>query len=177
MSPLSCSRSEMNGHLTFAFSTRRSPLHGILASSELLSDTNLTPSQMANLRAIQTCSTSLSMTIHHVLDFSKTTAQSLSGRKESFKSITPTIINLSSFLEEAVAATFVAFQFSTQSRNVDQDIGGLYDPLSNSPQPSEESSPLKVQCLLDLQDRPGGWDVCLDAIGLRRVLINLVGNA
>lgn len=136
----------------------RTPVHGILASSELLGDTDLTPAQSANLRAIQTCSTSLASTIEHVLAFTKTTAQSLSGRRESLSAIDATCIDLLRFMEETVASTFVAFQFGIRSRSEYSDLNSLYND-EDSPLPHDGTvspgGPPQLQCLLDLQERPG----------------------
>jgi signal transduction histidine kinase len=49
----------------------RSPLHGILASVEFLSDSDLTSFQESIVNTIDACGKTLLDTINHVLDFSK----------------------------------------------------------------------------------------------------------
>lgn len=56
----------------------RTPLHGILAAAELLSDTPLDANQTSFLKTVQACGNSLVETVNHVLDFTK-----LSGSKKT----------------------------------------------------------------------------------------------
>jgi signal transduction histidine kinase len=147
-----------------------------------LSDTDLTPAQASNLRAIQACSSSLSSTISHVLAFAKTTGQSLQVRSDgSQRPIDSAEVEVHAFVEEAVGQTFVRSQYGTRARGsppgaLDEffdpataaiDAGGLYD-TTGPPQ-------TMLQCLLDFRGSPVA--VLVDAIALRRIIINLVSNA
>jgi signal transduction histidine kinase len=49
----------------------RSPLHGILASTEILRDTMKLDSEVSMLNSIDACGSMLLDTINHLLDYSK----------------------------------------------------------------------------------------------------------
>lgn len=55
----------------------------ILAAAELLSGTDLTPTQASFLSTAQACGTSLVETVNHVLDFTKLSGNTKAGGSET----------------------------------------------------------------------------------------------
>ncbi|RLL97657.1 hypothetical protein CFD26_103693 [Aspergillus turcosus] len=64
----------------------RSPLHGILGSTELLTDSTMTPAQVALVNTIEHCGRSLLDIINNMLDFAKINQFTRKSRSSRFKS-------------------------------------------------------------------------------------------
>ncbi len=156
----------------------RTPLHGILAAAELLSDTPLDSNQQAFLRTVQGCGNSLIETVNHVLDFTKLSGSS-KGNMET--AIRPGSVNLAQLIEETVEGCWIgqrARTFQGQS-----EIGSFYSP----PTPLHIVDPSKragvnadlahVETVVDIGMREAGWQVRCEKGGVRRVLMNLIGNS
>jgi signal transduction histidine kinase len=155
----------------------RTPLHGILAAAELLSDTDLDANQISFLKTVQTCGNSLIETVNHVLDFTK-----LSGSTPSTSStIKHARVNLASLVESTVEGCWIGQR--ARFFHGDSDIGSFYAPPAPSgliPKQQRASVGEKlahVETVIDIAQREKGWNVRCEKGGLRRVLMNLVGNS
>lgn len=155
----------------------RTPLHGILAAAELLSDTDLDANQISFLKTVQTCGNSLIETVNHVLDFTK-----LSGSTSSTSStIKHARVNLASLVESTVEGCWIGQR--ARFFHGDSDIGSFYAPPAPSgliPKQQRASVGEKlahVETVIDIAQREKGWNVRCEKGGLRRVLMNLVGNS
>ncbi|KAK8864479.1 hypothetical protein IAR55_001729 [Kwoniella newhampshirensis] len=155
----------------------RTPLHGILAAAELLSDTELDSNQLSFLKTVQTCGNSLIETVNHVLDFTK-----LSGSGTSNQSAVKTgKVNLAALVEETVEGCWIGQR--ARSFMGDADIGSFYAPPSSTGLiPKSQRATVgeklsQVETIIDIDRREKGWNVRCEKGGLRRVLMNLVGNS
>ncbi|KAG9104974.1 His Kinase A domain containing protein [Ceratobasidium sp. 370] len=165
----------------------RTPLHGILAAAELIADTKLTGTQSAFLKTIQSCGASLGETVNHVLDFTK-----LSGNREH--TIPRSKTNLLALVEETVEGCWIGARARAVS-----EIGSVYSPprglpgTTTAPKAAEKRH---VETIVDIAFRERvnsfakraiawmieltirqGWSCICEKAGIRRVLINLIGNA
>ncbi|TCD67142.1 His Kinase A domain containing protein [Steccherinum ochraceum] len=154
----------------------RTPLHGILASAELLSETNLNHSQASFLQTVQACGTSLVETVNHVLDFTK--------------------VDLMQLVEEATEGCWIGHR----ARMFTSEIGSVYSPpkppdrQGSSGTVNAKSSaggasagttvgtgatviPKMVETVVDIGYNPAGWTFRCEKGGIRRVLMNLLGNS
>ncbi|WVQ99618.1 hypothetical protein IAU59_006755 [Kwoniella sp. CBS 9459] len=155
----------------------RTPLHGILAAAELLSDTQLDSNQLSFLKTVQTCGNSLIETVNHVLDFTK-----LSG-SGSAKSNSSKLgkVNLAALVEQTVEGCWIGQR--ARFFMGDADIGSFYAPPPTSglvpkSQRAQVGEKLAhVETVIDIDQRERGWNVRCEKGGLRRVLMNLVGNS
>ncbi|CCA73502.1 hypothetical protein PIIN_07455 [Serendipita indica DSM 11827] len=142
----------------------RTPLHGVLASCELLSETTLNQTQESFLHTAKQCATSLSETISHVLDFTKSTSQAPSQPR--------TPVDLAHLVEETMISCWLG---RSKPRHSDAEhIGDIYAPISPISTAPEFSN--RVEPLIDIEPL-ANWNVLVDKAGLRRVLINLIGNS
>lgn len=168
----------------------RTPLHGILAAAELLSDTNLDANQISFLKTVQTCGNSLIETVNHVLDFTK-----LSGAtsNSSGSTIKHARVDLASLVESTVEGCWIGQR--ARFFHGDSDIGSFYAPPAPSgllPKHQRDTVGAKlahVETVIDIAKREKvnelsrrytdyqGWKVRCEKGGLRRVLMNLVGNS
>lgn len=155
----------------------RSPLHGILASVEFLTDTALDGFQKNLVDTVDICGRTLLDTIEHILDFTKI-------KKYGQESMQPigVVANLdvSSVIEEVLEGVYAGFEFNGLSSQ------GLADTtLSGSRSAKEKIKSAEsleiipndlVTVILDIDFRqnwnfptvPGTW---------RRLTMNLFGNA
>ena len=156
----------------------RTPLHGILAAAELLSDTDLDPKQTAFLKTVQTCGNSLIETVNHVLDFTK-----LSGSSQGSSSTNLHLgkVNLANLVESTVESCWIGQR--ARSFHGDAEVGSFYAPPAPSgllPKAQRDSVGQQlehVETVIDIGFRERGWNVRCERGGLRRVLMNLVGNS
>jgi len=156
----------------------RTPLHGILASAELLSDTPLDSNQQSFLKTVQTCGNSLIETVNHVLDFTK-----LSGSTQgnSGSTIRLARVNLAALVEQTVEGCVIGQR--ARLFHGDSDIGSFYAPPAPSGMVPKDQRAMvgeelsHVETVIDISLREKGWMVRCEKGGLRRVLMNLVGNS
>jgi len=182
----------------------RSPLHGILASAELLHDTTVDLFQYGMIDTIERCGRTLLDTIQHVLDFAKinTFARSSGGEAakgrprgggQSLEGRTNLTVNidLSLLVEDVVDAVYAGHEFQG---NLPQDetsdilppeelrrITSDFDTGSGEVQSDEHGPVAKmkkkgVDVIVDIGWRPN-WVFRTESGAMRRVLMNLFGNA
>ncbi|KAG9029586.1 His Kinase A domain containing protein [Tulasnella sp. JGI-2019a] len=154
----------------------RTPLHGILASAELLHDTRLTNTQMSFLKTVKTCATSLVETVNHVLDFTKLSGKAHDGGKQV--PIKFTKLDLKCLVDEIVEGCWLGARARVAAGT--EEIGGVYAPPQSRRQSDalqDKAPTLLVETVIDISHRPEGWWVMSDAGGIRRILMNLIGNS
>lgn len=107
----------------------RSPLHGIILSTELLSDSNLSITQGNTMHTIETCSRTLLDTIDHLLDHSKINASWRAPKTNRMLAPAPkrtlsdrfntkqpqSVVDLSMLVEDVVDSVFAGFSFQHMS--------------------------------------------------------------
>ncbi|KAL5526390.1 hypothetical protein ACEPAF_8113 [Sanghuangporus sanghuang] len=148
----------------------RTPLHGILAAAELLADTELDDNQSSFLRTVQACGTSLVETVNHVLDFTKLSGNSKNGGVENV--IHPSKVDLMQLVEEAVEGCWIGHRARLPASS---EIGSVYAPPLSGSQFSITRTPVEV--VIEVGLRNEGWQLICEKGGIRRVLMNLIGNS
>ncbi|KAG8849110.1 His Kinase A domain containing protein, partial [Serendipita sp. 405] len=141
----------------------RTPLHGVIASCDLLSETNLCDAQESLLETAKSCASSLAETINHVLDFTKANAMRSGAVLE--------LVDLAQLVEE----TMISCWLGRTVRPHTDGIGGIYTAGSQTLR-RKSISPDFVEPLIDIEPIEN-WSVMTDKSGLRRVLLNLIGNS
>ncbi|RDW78466.1 hypothetical protein BP5796_06318 [Coleophoma crateriformis] len=147
----------------------RSPLHGILASADFLRESQLDTSQLEFISTIQNCGGTLLDTINHVLDYSKINSFEMKGNQQgTISSELYAVTNMALLCEDIVNGMIAAKEF----RATDEGM-----PLSSYSQPvnpqGEKNS--EVVIILDIECRE--WNFKLQAGAIRRIIMNLFGNA
>ncbi|KAI1808646.1 hypothetical protein F4811DRAFT_500166 [Daldinia bambusicola] len=178
----------------------RSPLHGMLGSLEFLEDTMTSAYQMSLIGAIETCGKTLLDTIDHLLDYAKINnlnrtsarlnlSKETKSRKDSRDIAEPlsTNFDLALLLEEVVEAVFAGQTF----RKINLRHHDLVDEASaeikamNIDESSTTEEQIhtgsvkfsgKVFLILHIQ-RLASWCLQGQTGGLRRIIMNVVGNA
>ncbi|KAK1751955.1 hypothetical protein QBC47DRAFT_405164 [Echria macrotheca] len=184
----------------------RSPLHGILASAEILHDTTIDLFQHGMIDTIERCGRTLLDTIQHVLDFAKInnftrvrkdrggreTAGKAGKRPRWRRSVSgvPSLsvnVDLSLLAEDVVDSVFAGHEFQGNSALfvTDESSGfpteGLQRSSPRSPRtlgglPSAGLKKEPINVILDIDWRPN-WMFRTESGAMRRVLMNLFGNA
>ncbi|KEY71306.1 hypothetical protein S7711_05898 [Stachybotrys chartarum IBT 7711] len=151
----------------------RSPLHGMLASAELLSATPLRPDQQDFLNMLQTCGHTLLDTMNHLLDFAKinnlTTAKNVANslHKTSSSSM-ESAFQLDALVEEVANTIYLGKMHATASQASNSHTGEINHNEKHN------DSKLSVVVRID-RDRP--WRVQSITGAWRRIVMNLLGNA
>ncbi|ETS86347.1 hypothetical protein PFICI_00175 [Pestalotiopsis fici W106-1] len=183
----------------------RSPLHGMLGSLEFLEDSMTSAYQMSLVSSMETCGKTLLDTIDHLLDYAKinnlnrtSTPARMLGNRDPSKSQNhialtsqeisgPTCFDFSLLLEEVVEAVFVGQTFrkvtlrnrdSVDEASAEIKAMSLDDSSSADDLIHEGSAKFsgRVCLVLNIEKSPT-WCVQGRAGALRRVIMNVVGNA
>lgn len=144
----------------------RTPLHGVMASCDLLSETTLSDTQESFLSTAKQCAYSLTETINHVLDFTKSTSQSVGQQR--------TAVDLAQLIEETLVGCWWGRTAGKTSGSEALPIGEIYAPQSPLLTLSDKKG--AIEPIIDIEPIPN-WVVMLDKAGLRRILINIIGNS
>ena len=153
----------------------RTPLHGILAAAELLSDTKLDTTQESFLSTVQACGNSLIETVNHVLDFTKLSGSTKGSIENSIK---PGLVDLAHLVEETVEGCWIGQR--ARALQGQSEIGSFYSPPSPGATPDSKGQSVDkpyVETVVDVGFRERGWMVRCEKGGIRRVLMNLIGNS
>ncbi|EAU32706.1 conserved hypothetical protein [Aspergillus terreus NIH2624] len=159
----------------------RSPLHGMLASAELLQTTPLEPAQRDMVTMVETCGLTLLDTMNYLLDFAKInnlTHVHKSGGKhdrvELDNLITP--FDLDSMLEDVTESLYAGHRSLMDASKIagrylpsGTGVSGRVDGLGK-----ENHDDLSVVVRIEEQD---SWVIRSISGAWRRIVMNILGNA
>ncbi|PYH91616.1 two-component sensor protein histidine protein kinase [Aspergillus ellipticus CBS 707.79] len=155
----------------------RSPLHGILASAELLQTTPLQASQSHWMNMVKSCGLTLLDTLNHLLDFAKinnltttTTTTTTTTDDPSPDPAKPSVTNLLTVfdLDDLIEEV-------TDVQYTGQRLAQTVAPLTGR-QPSAPHTNGELTVVVRVQDRHA-WKVHSVAGAWRRIVMNLLGNS
>jgi signal transduction histidine kinase len=178
----------------------RSPLHGILGGVEILQGTEIDVFQNNVIHTVETCGVMLLDTLEHLLTQSEINQSVRMARlrrreKRNLPRLTkaerhapamidtPSNVEIDVVVEEVVESIFAGYEFMHLSRpslkSIDENVispsmaaGGLPGNHDASPSSVLEN----VEIILDIK-ASANWTFALEAGALRRVVMNLFGNA
>lgn len=149
----------------------RSPLHGILASAEFLQDSELDQTQKELVSTIQTCGSTLLDTINHVLDYSKINSfEKKKGPTGAISNELDNVSNVALLCEDIVCGVMAARNFGVGDSSGRRESEISQPTTAVTPPPSEP-----VTIILDFENRD--WNFLVQPGALRRIALNLIGNA
>lgn len=174
----------------------RNPLHGILGTADILSDTAMNALQHGMVHTMESCGRTLLDTINNLLDLTfinKFQRKAISAGKDEpvsssdrhmdksddvnkFRSYTR--VNLDSVLEEVAECVFAGYSFYNHPQ---RPPPALVDSSSRISDSSEGSKPRgnqahEVTVIFDIQ-YGANWEFFTHAGAWRRILMNVLGNA
>ncbi|KAK7526226.1 uncharacterized protein IWZ02DRAFT_214021 [Phyllosticta citriasiana] len=170
----------------------RSPLHGILASCELLDATETTSYQKSLVSTADSCARTLLDTINMVLDYSKINTFEKNIRKAKKTRSKDTSTNPASLMAQPTFNIYETVDLAAITEEVVEgvSIGHVFKDIANleatiqrlptSPSASGKTSlpPISrspVEVTLDIEARD--WNFITQPGALRRITMNLLGNA
>ncbi|KAL3419195.1 sensor histidine kinase response [Phlyctema vagabunda] len=148
----------------------RSPLHGILASADFLQESELDGSQTEFISTIRKCGGTLLDTINHVLDYSKINSFEMKDNQQgAISNELYQVTNLALLCEDVVNGMLAAKEYrgSDEGMQLHSYSQAVYMP----PSPNKSF----VAIVIDIERRV--WDYKLQAGALRRIVMNIFGNA
>ncbi|KAH0267953.1 hypothetical protein KCU91_g9730, partial [Aureobasidium melanogenum] len=167
----------------------RSPLHGILASCELIQETEMSPFQASLVDTTESCAHTLLDTIQMVLDFSKVNAftkdqpgEKLNVRPHVVKGgVEPLLstyshVNIAAIAEEVIEGVTTGFlaksdpsmELGFSGERAKRDAKSLEDLLAMPQAP--------VEVILDVSP-PQDWTFITQPGSYRRIIMNIFGNS
>lgn len=182
----------------------RSPLHGVLASAEFLSDTVLNAFQRNFVETVESCGRMLLDTINHVLDFRKLNSlmqnqktitggpvslddmQLIAGgrRTPSYGAVVSPIesMDISMITEQVVESVYAGYEYkglsSPAAISLDAMRGGvgLLDNISglSDTRGNIHHARETVTVILDIEERDD-WNFVAQPGAIRRILMNIFG--
>lgn len=180
----------------------RSPLHGILASTEFLTETELTSFQQTLVETVRSCGQTLLDTINHVLDYSKINTfqkqwQSsnkkphhktsrkpqphIDGSSKAFASGAPPLLQLlgvtsiSVVLEEVVDGLILGHTYFSSGLDMTDLSRNARGRGPDRTMRQAEVQDNDVDVYIDIQH--ADWTFMTQPGAVRRIIQNLVGNA
>ncbi|KAB8264937.1 hypothetical protein BDV32DRAFT_144972 [Aspergillus pseudonomiae] len=149
----------------------RSPLHGILASAEVLEGTPLQPTQLHWMNMLKTCGWALFDTLNHLLDFAKinnltTEDAAREGRIRASDGSLATTFDLANLIEEVTRVQYVG-------QRVPKATVPFVDPLAT---PKNNGSSGETTVVVRIEERHA-WKVRSLAGAWKRIVMNLLGNS
>ena len=181
----------------------RSPLHGILASTEFLADTELDGFQRSLIDTIEACGRTLLDTINHVLDFSKVNSFQknweaanrkasqhkrhhnflANGAPKAFSHGAPPLLQLmgvtdiSAVLEEVVDGLVLGQAYTSSSAiditDTSREARGRGRGKVHGQ--GDDVSTDRVEVIIDVE--PRDWLFVTQPGAVRRIIMNITGNA
>ena len=158
----------------------RTPLHGILAAAELLAETKMNATQGSYLETVEACGKSLLELVNHVLDFTKLSGNTRQGQRSIQ---TKTKCDMVKLVQEVCESSWIG-QMARRVESASSGIGSVYAPPTASGSGgsmvqarAKAARENKVETVIDIALREDGWLVNCDTGGIRRVLMNLIGNS
>ncbi|KAF2432392.1 hypothetical protein EJ08DRAFT_710304 [Tothia fuscella] len=158
----------------------RSPLHGIMASGELLRESVKDPTLFSMLDMIDSCSTTLLDTVNSILDYSKLNnlaRSSESGQHEFLKlpnsSKSARLVNLSVLVSQVVEGVHLGFLRTSLQMSPEQDN----EVVAFGHEQGGQSLPDDAVLVTIHIEQGFSWMAKVDSGAWRRIIMNIFGNA
>lgn len=162
----------------------RSPLHGILASAEILNDLLTNDSQSEMVQMIENCGSTLLDTLNHLLDFSRLdaynnskgqsrkTANAINAREGVYGRLD--VENLSELLQEVVQGVHFG---QTSNHAVHAGLSGRSDKTQGNVQcVAVDKAQSAVAVFIDIEKR-SDWRIAVRVGAWKRIIMNLFANS
>ncbi|KAL2812714.1 hypothetical protein BJX63DRAFT_421598 [Aspergillus granulosus] len=155
----------------------RSPLHGMLANSELLQSTDLDPAQRDMVRMIETCGETLLDTMNCLLDFAKinnlTRAHKGSISTATHLNSLSTKFDLGSLVEDVASSVYAGHRRLSEAKSAGchQTEGEL-----NEKDMGYEKKTNDLTVVVRVEDHTD-WNIRSISGAWRRIVMNVLGNS
>ncbi|KAJ5153932.1 uncharacterized protein N7500_009371 [Penicillium coprophilum] len=171
----------------------RNPLHGILGTADILSDTAMNALQHGMVHTVESCGRTLLDTINSLLDLTfidqyRKGDTSQKGRRRKNSSLARSMplgakssisqIELDAVLEEVVECVFAGYCFYNNPQTPPPALAESSSRSAGQPRKAEPVGPQASQVTVIFDIEPDTeWDFDTHAGAWRRILMNIFGNA
>lgn len=162
----------------------RSPLHGILASAELLYESSTGANQNELISMVDSCGRTLLDTMNHLLDYSKInnftkqkgdSIYSATGSSGHENLGLVTDLDLQALVEEVVEAMFTGYTYQNRMAPEALVANGSHDDVEKINTNGKQAQ--EVVVFLDIDERSKSWIFSTEAGAWRRLIMNVFGNS
>jgi signal transduction histidine kinase/CheY-like chemotaxis protein len=164
----------------------RSPLHGILASAELLQDSSTGAEQDSMIEMVHICGRTLLDTMNHLLDYAKINNRSKSKGASSDVSLEREGIHeslglvskfdLSELVEEVVESVYTGYQYQKQLSASFKEGTSFEIAPAGALNTNHVMTQETVSVILNIRAR-SNWTTTSEVGAWRRIVMNLFGNS
>jgi signal transduction histidine kinase/CheY-like chemotaxis protein len=156
----------------------RSPLHGIMATTELMQEATNDPSLISLMDMIESCTATLLDTFDHLLAFARVNSRAQDTSPEDSKSLKKNSIcgkranlDLGEVLEDMIEVVSLGHSHSLQRDS------GLKGEQQHEPFSRNSLIPLNSVLVTTNIERNCDWNLPLDIGAWKRIILNLFSNA
>ncbi|KAH8648655.1 hypothetical protein BX600DRAFT_518021 [Xylariales sp. PMI_506] len=148
----------------------RSPIHGILASSELLREGNLDASALLTLDMIDSCGTTLLDTFNNLIDYANISNQ---GLQSMMPQRDLPLTDLGELVQDVIEAVTVSYMSENAFRS---SIFAKGKDFSDTKYAMESTPNYPVLVSMMLETGPD-WNISVDVGAWKRIVVEIFGNA
>jgi signal transduction histidine kinase/CheY-like chemotaxis protein len=156
----------------------RSPLHGIMATTELMQEATHDPSLLSMMDMIESCTATLLDTFDHLLAFARVNSRAQDTGPEDSKSLKKNSVcgkranlDLGEVLEDMIEVVSLGHSHSLQRDS------GLKGEQQHEPFSRNSLIPLNSVLVTTNIERNCDWNLPLDIGAWKRIILNLFSNA
>jgi signal transduction histidine kinase/CheY-like chemotaxis protein len=164
----------------------RSPLHGILASAELLQDSSTGAEQDSMIEMVHVCGRTLLDTMNHLLDYAKINNRSKPKGASSDASLERegmheplglvSKFDLSELVEEVVESVYTGYQYQKQLSTSFKEGAWIESAPAGALNTNHAMTQQIVSVILNIRAR-SNWTMTSEVGAWRRIVMNLFGNS
>ncbi|PYH37765.1 uncharacterized protein BO87DRAFT_383468 [Aspergillus neoniger CBS 115656] len=158
----------------------RSPLHGMLASTELLQTTSLDTAQQDMVAMVETCGLTLLDTMNHLLEFTKinnlTHLRKRGGSNGEVMDNLLTEFDLDEIVEDVTDALYAGHRSLIKAAKVASRYLPGGSAVGNRPAGTPQSQTDDLSVIVRIEDL-GSWHLQSLSGAWRRIIMNILGNA
>ncbi|KAI2905855.1 hypothetical protein CBS76997_1986 [Aspergillus niger] len=158
----------------------RSPLHGMLASTELLQTTSLDTAQQDMVAMVETCGLTLLDTMNHLLEFTKinnlTHLRKRGGANGEGMDNLLTEFDLDEIVEDVTDALYAGHRSLIKAAKVASRYLPSGSTVGNRPAGAPQSKADDLSVIVRIEDL-GSWHLQSLSGAWRRIIMNILGNA
>ncbi|KAF1921366.1 hypothetical protein BDU57DRAFT_510125, partial [Ampelomyces quisqualis] len=158
----------------------RSPLHGILATVELMQESVTDPELLSLVKMIESCSTTLLDTFNHLLDFTKINSRAVDGRQADnntmcsgpiSEDISEDPVDLGVLIEDVLGAVALGH---TNAKDMEHGLDREQRTMANC---DVQDFPQEKVMITTYIESDLSWILPIDKGAWKRILLNVCSNA
>jgi signal transduction histidine kinase/ActR/RegA family two-component response regulator len=149
----------------------RSPLHGILATVELMQQSATDPGLLSLVNMVESCSNTLLHTFDHLLEFTRINSRTNNERRTEHDTVKSELVDLGMLVEDVLETASLGH---SSAQHMHSDLEKEQRTASIVFSPDVSPPPVLVTTYIE---KNRNWTLPLDKGAWKRILLNLCSNA